>query len=724
MPGRPLDALVPSGGQGQGQCAVYSVQHGLLTHPPSRISISVRWARGNCLRIAFFNKLPPCEEEDEASEMISQQATSGKVLELRLGSAEVDDAEKRRLSYASAPAFALLQSHKQLMMTSKDLISLDWWEHVMEFSRSISTILGSTRDDSSPVGQNSSMLKQELLEPTLLKAIWDLLEIFYVDKHSLSWLPECLVDWLANYDRVLSTTEVTLHSKLVALQLKLCKLKIPEDDLDYWDGVASALAVGWLDFAVTFLRMHGSYQLDQLDNRQTENGLVEAVAVLILKMPRMRPSLPASGLGQCFNLKPDFVKAWDKWRGQVAILDCSAFWNECGHHETMRGLKRLIRIMLGDIDTLASVTCHWMELLISHFLYIRPFAMALEGMLSLSKKCIQLKSPAADKQLTELILGIIGDDIEVILAECSQIFDSWMLSHMIELLTAKSFQAELLLHDEKYSLGGISLQELHRLVYAQVLSSHSFTWQIAPIYLASCPRQGLGFLEILLLRQPVAGDNQLALKVLEICRLYELDAVGKSILKIVGMHHWKHGRKGAGIFWLQQARDENRLNAIAEHLLGFVGKSVSDDAFQQWEGLIDLLGSENEAAGGLAFLHKDFKKALRFVQDARSNETNNQKVTGAARKAVSSLMQLMRNPSTPQQFWISLLHDSVELLKWPDHALVNVAETNLLLSKLQEFSLARVRGDFEASKSDDSPQILQQVRLALATNLGRAILLE
>lgn len=53
-----------------------------------------------------------------------------------------------------------------------------------------------------------------------------------------------------------------------------------------------------------------------------------------------------------------------------------------------------------------------------------------------------------------------------------------------------------------------------------------------------------------------------------------------SNLQIVGMHHWKHGRKGAGIFWLQQARDENRLNAIAEHLLGFVGKSVSDDAFQ------------------------------------------------------------------------------------------------------------------------------------------------
>lgn len=66
----------------------------------------------------------------------------------------------------------------------------------------------------------------------------------------------------------------------------------------------------------------------------------------------------------------------------------------------------------------------------------------------------------------------------------------------------------------------------------------------------------------------------------------------------------------------------------------------------------------------------------------------------------------------------------MELLKWPDHALVNFAETNLLLNKLQEISLARVRGDFKASKSDNSPQILQQIRLALATNLGRAILME
>lgn len=50
---------------------------------------------------------------------------------------------------------------------------------------------------------------------------------------------------------------------------------------------------------------------------QTENGLVEAVAVLISKMPRMRPELEDGKLGECFKAKPDFMKvsfeSLDKW---------------------------------------------------------------------------------------------------------------------------------------------------------------------------------------------------------------------------------------------------------------------------------------------------------------------------------------------------------------------------------------------------------------------------
>lgn len=54
-----------------------------------------------------------------------------------------------------------------------------------------------------------------------------------------------------------------------------------------------------------------------------------------------------------------------------------------------------------------------------------------------------------------------------------------MVAHAIELLTAGSDQAESLLCEERYNLGGISIEELHRLVYAQVLSSDALTWQVS-----------------------------------------------------------------------------------------------------------------------------------------------------------------------------------------------------------------------------------------------------
>lgn len=50
--------------------------------------------------------------------------------------------------------------------------------------------------------------------------------------------------------------------------------------------------------------------------------------------------------------------------------------------------------------------------------------------------------------------------------------------------------------------------------------------------------------------------------------------------QIAGVYHWKHGRKGSGVFWLQQARDEFRLNRIAQQLFDFVGRSISDESFK------------------------------------------------------------------------------------------------------------------------------------------------
>jgi nuclear pore complex protein Nup85 len=73
-------------------------------------------------------------------------------------------------------------------------------------------------------------------------------------------------------------------------------------------------------------------------------------------------------------------------------------------------------------------------------------------------------------------------------------------------------------------------------------------------------------------------------------------------------------------------------------------------------------------------------------------------------------------------FILFLCHHYVqmELLNCKPSPLMNVAETILLLNKLQELSLAKLRPDF--SNNHLPSHALSSVRLTLASNLARAIL--
>ncbi|KAK4422266.1 Nuclear pore complex protein [Sesamum alatum] len=681
---------------------VYPLRLHRVTRP--LVGLSISWARGNTLRVSLL------QTDDAASE----QSPGGEVVEVKLGSAdagEIPEAQWRRIAYGSVAPFALLQSRKNSMDALH--YEKDWWEHVMEYSKEINSLLGNTKSSVTPTIEDPKTVLKKVEEPTSLKAAWELMEMFYADKQSQTWIPERLLDWLADFDCLFSGTQPTVHAKLVAFQNELVTIQAVENHPEYWEIMSSALAVGWLDVVVKLLRLHGSYLFDQLGSREIENGLVEAVALLISEMPRLRPDMPPEKIGECYSTKPEFMKAWEKWRAKITKLDCSAFWLQCDHQQTRVGLKNMLQVMLGNASVLSNVTYHWIELYISHFLYVRPFTVGLESMYNLAQKCMHLKPISYRHKLMGLIIGILEENTEVVLAECSRSFGPWMVTHAIELMAAGSTQAETLLHEEQSKIGGICIEELHRLTYAQILSSHALTWNIAPIYLTSCMKQGLGLLENLLYKQPVQ-HHQVLLKSIEICRLNGLDYVSYNMMKIAGVHYWKHGKKGSAVFWLQQARDEVRLNRIAKHLFDFVGKSVSDESFKQWEGMIELLGTESKTAGGLEFLKKyrDFRRSLQQVQGGVT--------TDAARKAAEALISLMRNPSTPQQFWLPLLYDSLKLLNWQERPLLNVSQTNLLLNKLQELSLARLLPGFvDAGLPSEA---LQSVRLALATNLGRAIL--
>lgn len=698
---------------------LYPIRHGVKL-PIFRAF--VLWSRSNLLQVACIRPFENDFDNGEDSGTSDGGDIGGKVVEVKLGASDphISEAQKRRIAYGSVSPFAFLQGRKNALTLMSRMSSSsvgDWWQHVLEYSRSILELLENRNPPSRSAIEDPRIVVKPANEPTNLKAAWQLMEMFYVDKHSFSWLPECLVDWLAEYDCILSETEVTIHSKLFKLQEKLVNLQVIEDDPEYWEALSSALTVGWLDAVVKLLRLHGSYQLNQIDSRETENGLVEAVAVLVSTMPRLRHYLPTGKLGQCYKTKPDFIKAWEKWRGQITKLGCSAFWVHCGHRQTREGLQNLLQIMLGNIRSISNASFHWMELFISHILYIRPLTTSFEEMHRLAQKCLQLKSSGVSNVLTRLIVGVLGENIEVVIAECSRSFGPWMITHSLELLAADSNRNEILL-SERYNLGGISIVELHRIVYAQDLFSHSLTSQIAPTYLASCPKQGLGLLEISLSRQPVQ-NYKLILKDLEICRLYEIDKICSFVKKIAGMHQWKHGRKGSGIYWLQKAGNVSMLNQIVQQLFDCIGSSNTNETFKQWEGLIELLGPDVGTGGGLGFLHscyryRDFKNSLRQVQHGRD--------TDAARHSVELLIQLLKSP-TAQRLWLPLLHDSVKLLNWKDLPLLNAAETNLLLSKLQALSMSQLLPP-DLAQLDLSPPTLASIRLALAKNLSRSFLEE
>ena len=64
----------------------------------------------------------------------------------------------------------------------------------------------------------------------------------------------------------------------------------------------------------------------------------------------------------------------------------------------------------------------------------------------------------------------------------------------------------------------------------------------------------------------------------------------------------------------------------------------------------------------------------------------------------------------------------VELLEFNGEVLLNAAETNLLLFKLQNLFICT--GNDELDSLDKSSKSVQSIRLALACNLGRSILKE
>ncbi|KAI3695117.1 hypothetical protein L1987_78105 [Smallanthus sonchifolius] len=289
---------------------VYTLHHG--RNPPITPRLSISCSRGNSLRVTVFRSPEATYSNGDES--------GGRVVDLKLSGEDVDSeindtARWRRIAYGLVSPFA----HLQIKKNSKALLSELWHSAPYDGEcKEINALLGSKKSCPTSLIEEPRTVLKNVEEPSSLKAAWELLGIFYADKQSHPWIPEQLVYWLSDYDTLFSGQVPSVHLRLVEFQAELINIQSVENEPRYWQAVSSALEVDRLDIVVKLLCLHGSYQLNQLGTR--ENELVEAVAVLVSKMPRMCAGLTSGNLGNTRNL--------------------------------------------------SSATYHWVELYIAHFLYI------------------------------------------------------------------------------------------------------------------------------------------------------------------------------------------------------------------------------------------------------------------------------------------------------------------------------------------------------------------
>ncbi|KAL7599409.1 hypothetical protein Lser_V15G21286 [Lactuca serriola] len=99
-------------------------------------------------------------------------------------------------------------------------------KYVLEYSKEINSLLGNRKSSPSSLFEDPKTVLKIDEEPSSLKAAWELLEIFYANKQSQSWIPKQLVDWL-------TTQRYTLHGHWLQTSTATGRLSMEDPNLQW-----------------------------------------------------------------------------------------------------------------------------------------------------------------------------------------------------------------------------------------------------------------------------------------------------------------------------------------------------------------------------------------------------------------------------------------------------------------------------------------------------------
>ncbi|XP_008691981.1 nuclear pore complex protein Nup85 isoform X1 [Ursus americanus] len=508
-----------------------------------------------------------------------------------------------------------------------------------------------------------------------MELIWNLCEILFIEVAPAGPLLLHLLDW------------VRLHvCEVDSLLADVLGSESPSKHESFWKLVTILVLQGRLDEARQMLSK-------EADASPSSAGMCRILGDLMRTMPVLSP-------GNTQTLTELELK-WQHWH------------EECERHlqdstfAASPHLESLCKIMLGDEAALLEqkeLLNNWYHFLVTRLLYSHPTVKPIDlHLYAQSSLDLFLGGESSPEPLDNILLAAFEFDIHQVIKECSIALSNWwFVAHLTDLLD----HCKLLQSHNLYF--GSNMREFLLLEYASGLFAHHSLWQLGVDYFDYCPELGRVSLELHIERIPLSTEQK-ALKVLRICEQRQMTEQVRSICKILAMKAVRNNRLGSALSWSIRAKDAAFATLVSDR---FLKDYCERGSFSDLD-LIDNLGPAMMLSDRLTFLGK-YREFHRFYGEKRLTD------------AASLLLSLMTSQIAPRSFWVILLIDALPLLEEKE-VVFSAEQTYELMRCLEDFAsrrpvwrepgVQRLQEDVENTK-------LEMLRLALARNLGRAIIKE
>eukprot|EP00899_Mesostigma_viride_P000377 jgi/Mesvir1/1033/Mv17559-RA.2 len=518
--------------------------------------------------------------------------------------------DERKLAHDARALFT--DVHKELERLSDPK---DRSEAVRQYSQNISYAMG--RVDESDIIPAGTAADEDPVT-AVSRAVWELLEVFYVHPHG-SLLPALpLSAWLRR-----NSTSGALYPFATSLPNCYAQVSLgpePEQTPAFWSCLRAFVALGSLHHAVALLktasclvRREGLSRASLVpeDRRvlDAQCELFEALVVLLENFPGIHSPKDAAA-------RSAFRSRWlNQFQALLNTVE-QRFWRyvDGDGRQDIRlyeEVGQLARVVAGDGDALAHVASDWMELLVATLLHVHPDAKPDHAISHLLRECMRRKPPPSsrtppntsntptDTFWEELFQAVVTSDTQEVVRLCSDNLSSWSMAHITDLLAMASPSAASVVASPLPGRWGVSQAEYYLLEYAISMCGLTSTWHIGAAYLQHCPTFGREELDMVLGRLPVCGDDRLAQKLLRFCDTgakedpgpggQRMRARASAICRVVAAHKWAAGQLAGAATWWQQGRDSARLATLGSLLLPHVTAA----------GTAKAMGSSSAAMGGV-----------------------------------------------------------------------------------------------------------------------------